>query len=289
MPAPVFAGHQARESCKPLARRNFLTGMFMPKLVNTSEPFTTLQNRFANALREGKNDSLFSGIEERRMAVYQSLFFNNIHGLLSKAFPVVRKILGEDAWKQTVREFYSSHRCQTPLFPRVGGEFVSWLASIKPQELPYPFIAELAHYEYMEVLVDTADCLVSRQRYADDIGSLLEKPGQVLKTNPSATLLQYHYPVHKLSPDFLPEQALDTPVNLLVYRRHDHRTCFMQLNMANAVVLSKLESNPASFQALCDELSSSGVEDEQVFLSLKTQLIEFVEKEVLFLATNEAG
>lgn len=248
------------------------------------QDFSLIQNRFANALREGRQDPLFANIETRRLDVYQSLFFNNISSLLARGFPVIRKILGEAEWKQQLRRFYQQHRCQTPLFPKIGGEFVAWLSACPVEQLPYAFLPELAHYEYMEVLVDTADCVVPERREQDE-DALLDRPGTRLALNPTAVLLQYRYPVHRLSPDYLPAEPPAAASNLLVYRRHDHETRFMALSLANAMVLSRLEAEAAGFDALCAALSSSGLdlEDEQLRLSLRQQLIELLGKEVLFI------
>ena len=47
-----------------------------------------------------------AGIEERRLAVYRDLLFNNIEGLLAGNFPVVSELLGEQRWTALVRDFY---------------------------------------------------------------------------------------------------------------------------------------------------------------------------------------
>jgi len=67
------------------------------------------------------------GIEDRRLAVYRELLYNNLQGLLAGNFPVVRRTLGDEAWHALVRAFYAGHRCHTPLFTEIGREFVRWL------------------------------------------------------------------------------------------------------------------------------------------------------------------
>ena len=75
------------------------------------------QSAFAAHLRDPAANPPPPGIEPRRMAIYRDLFFNNIAGLLAANFPVIRRTLGEDAWRALVRRFYSTHRSRTPLFP----------------------------------------------------------------------------------------------------------------------------------------------------------------------------
>jgi len=67
------------------------------------------------------------GIEDRRLAVYRELLYNNLQGLLAGNFPVIRGTLGDEAWHALVRAFYAGHRCHTPLFTEIGREFVRWL------------------------------------------------------------------------------------------------------------------------------------------------------------------
>ena len=50
------------------------------------------------------------GIEERRLAIYRDLFFNNIESLLAGNFPVIRQTLGDDAWRRLVRRPGSPRR-----------------------------------------------------------------------------------------------------------------------------------------------------------------------------------
>ena len=57
-------------------------------------------------------------IEDRRLAIYRDLFYNNIEGLLAGNFPVIREILADEAWNDLIRAFYRDHLCKTHLFPR---------------------------------------------------------------------------------------------------------------------------------------------------------------------------
>ena len=67
------------------------------------------------------------GIEERRLRVYRELVFNNLQGLLTGTFPVLRKTLREREWHTLLRDFLTHHRSETPLFTRLGLEFVAFL------------------------------------------------------------------------------------------------------------------------------------------------------------------
>ena len=60
--------------------------------------FQRHQYAFAAHIRDPEHNPAPTGIEDRRMAIYRSLFFNNVSQLLAKTFPVLHQILGAEAW-----------------------------------------------------------------------------------------------------------------------------------------------------------------------------------------------
>ena len=55
--------------------------------------FQRKQYAFAAHIRDPDGAPAPEGIEDRRIAIYRDLFFNNVSQLLSNTFPVLRKIL----------------------------------------------------------------------------------------------------------------------------------------------------------------------------------------------------
>jgi len=58
--------------------------------------FQQEQYRFTAHIRDPEKNPAPDTIEDRRMAVYRDLFYNNVEGFLSRSFPVLRKIF---SWK----------------------------------------------------------------------------------------------------------------------------------------------------------------------------------------------
>jgi hypothetical protein len=105
-------------------------------------------------LRDPQASPAPEGFEDRRLAVYRELLFNNIEGLLSGNFPVIRKLLGDERWKALIRDFYRDYRCHTPLFPEIAREFLRYLEARAEDGLAGrepSFLQELAHYEWVEL------------------------------------------------------------------------------------------------------------------------------------------
>ena len=86
-------------------------------------------------LRDPQGQPAPAGIEERRLAIYRDLLFNNVESLLAGNFPVIRRLLGESDWKLLVRDFFRDHRCQTPLFPELPREFLRFLEARRIQRI----------------------------------------------------------------------------------------------------------------------------------------------------------
>jgi hypothetical protein len=61
-----------------------------------------LQRDFAACIREPERDDLPPGVAARRMQVYRELFFNNVEGLLSSNFPVIRTLYADTAWNALI-------------------------------------------------------------------------------------------------------------------------------------------------------------------------------------------
>ena len=78
--------------------------------------FQETQFGFAAHLRDPAANPAPDDIEDRRMAIYRELFFNNVAGLLGRTFPVLHKILGAERWAIVMRDYFSRHQSHTPLF-----------------------------------------------------------------------------------------------------------------------------------------------------------------------------
>ena len=78
--------------------------------------FQRKQYEFAAHIRDPQNAPAPDGIEDRRMAIYRNLFFNNLRNLLATFYPVLRKLHDDDHWNRFIRHFMQVHRAQTPYF-----------------------------------------------------------------------------------------------------------------------------------------------------------------------------
>lgn len=202
--------------------------------------FRDVQRQFALHMRSPSQNPAPEGLEDRRLAIYRRLIFNNIRTLLSKNFPVLKEVFGEQRWNQVIRDFIVRHRAKTPLFPEVAREFLQYLqANRDGVDQDLPFLLELAHYEWVELalLMDNND---PEQIECDRSGDLLTN---IPLFSPVAWTLGYNWPVHQLRPDYLPKQQPEKPTWLMVYRNAHERISFMELTQATARLCQLLQDN----------------------------------------------
>lgn len=195
------------------------------------------------------------GIEARRLAVYRQLFLGNITALLSGAFPVLSESLGAQRWQALVEAFYAEHRCRTPLFTEVAGEFVGYLEQTSA-DLP-EWAAELAHYEWVETALLLGE---DREADHDPEGDLLDG---VPLLSASAWPLAYAWPVADIGPGHLPDEAPDAPTLLLARRGEDQQVHFSRLApLAHALLVSLQRWQLTGREHLQALVEISGVEPE---------------------------
>ncbi|MCZ6560555.1 MAG: putative DNA-binding domain-containing protein [Gammaproteobacteria bacterium] len=203
-------------------------------------PFQKLQHEFAAHIRDPESQPAPAGIEDRRMKIYRDLFFNNLVKLLAGTFPVLSKILGDERWRVLVRQYFSTHRSQTPYFLEVPKDFLGYLQNEhKATGDDLPFMNELAHYEWVELAlqIDTREFDLSD---IDPDGDL--SAGRPV-LSPLAWVLAYAYPVHRISPTNQPQSPAEQGTFLVVYRDRDDKVGFMEINAVTARLLELLQDD----------------------------------------------
>ncbi len=202
--------------------------------------FQDKQYSFAAHIRDPENTVAPAGIEDRRMAIYRDLFFNNLYSLLGTFYPVLRKICSDQQWRHAIRGFMKVHRAKTPYFLQLPEEFLSFLQNeYHSLDEEFPFLTELAHYEYAELALRVSDEENDLDGVSPNGDLLAETPVK----SELAWAFAYHYPVHRISSDFLPREPDAQPTYLAIYRRSDDKVSFLELNAVTAALLDAVENN----------------------------------------------
>lgn len=210
--------------------------------------FSDYQAAFAARIRDPKQARRPPGAPAKRMRVYEELLFNNLESFLLACYPITRKILGARAWKQTVRRFFSEHRCHSPLFRDIPKAFLDWVETRHTSLFPArPFLAEFMHYEWLELSVSVTPDEPDPAAVDPDGDLLRGRPA----LHPTARVACYHYPVHRIGPRFKPA-APDTEAHCyLLFRDASDDLRFMLLNPLSARLVTLLgKHQPSGREAL---------------------------------------
>ena len=251
----------------------------MPK---PPERLAALQKRFADHIRDPEGNPAPEGIEERRLAIYRRLFFNNLSSLFGANFPVARKIVPDARWRELVRAFMIDHRATTPLFPEIGREFVRFLAEHPEEHGEWPFLAELCHWQFLATCVRN-DQAEPASVPADPRGDLLDGRPVV---NPTLRLAQYRWPVHEIDADHVPGEP--RAVVLAIHRKSDDRLGRMQINAMTARLLELLQENSGitGQESLSRLAAETGHSDEGSLVEHGKALLEKLRDRELLLGVR---
>ncbi|MGV6818433.1 MAG: HvfC family RiPP maturation protein [Thiotrichales bacterium] len=202
--------------------------------------FQQSQLDFTAHIRNPESSPRPADVEERRMAIYRELLFNNVKGFIDSGFPVLKSLYPEQAWLKLVREFFGQHKCKTPYFSQIAEEFVGFLQNEhQPDRYDPPFLAQLAHYEWIELALMVSDLEIDENSISRN-GDLL---AAIPVVSPLATLQNYAWPVHQISAAQIPEMPAETPVYLIVYRDRKDKVGFIEANPVTARLFLLAQEN----------------------------------------------
>ncbi|MET0580716.1 MAG: putative DNA-binding domain-containing protein [Pseudoxanthomonas sp.] len=246
-----------------------------------AETLREQQFELAAHLRDPDAHAPPPGLEDRRLSIYRELFFNNIEGLLSGNFPVIRKTLGEQRWKSLAREFYARHRSHTPLFAEIGREFIRFLQErTGPASGDPAWLAEMAHYEWVELGLQIADDEIPAH---DAGGDLLEG---IPVVSPTAWALAYDWPVQHIGPDYQPDAPPDTPTLVLVRRDAQYGIRFAEISPLVYRLLEILRAGEGSGRQALERLAGeAGVPEIDGFIGQGHAMLVRMHEEGTLLGT----
>ncbi len=244
--------------------------------------FKSKQDEFAAYIRDPQKNPAPADVKESRMIMYRELFFNNIEGFLSGNFPVLRKILNDQQWFALVQDFFVKHPCQSPHFSQIPEEFLDYLQKERDGSGDFPFMLELAHYEWVEMALSIAKEEVVSSNL--DLNNFLK---QSVSLSPLAWPLAYQYPVHKIAPVFLPLVAPEQLTFLIVYRNSEDNVNFIEITPMTYRLLEIIQEHEKLLVEDCLQqvAKESNYPDPKLIIAGGLQILkELAEKTIIILA-----
>lgn len=216
------------------------------------------QRALAARIRQPTQQPLLDGISAERMAVYETLFFNNIEGFISGAFPVLRRLFEASRWQRLVRCFIAEHQAHTPYFLQISQEFLVWLQQGYVAEVgDPPFMLELAHYEWVELALDVSDAQMPAQGWS-----------------PLAWPLAYQWPVQRIGVDYQPATPPAEPTCLLVWRDTQDKVRFMQVSPFAYQLAARLQAGTEAALALHELAQQNGLNPDATYFANAQSLLD---------------
>lgn len=208
--------------------------------------FNAKQREFAAYIRNPGQNPAPADVAAPRVAMYRELFFNNIDNFLSSNFPVIRALLDDRQWFELAQDFFANHTCQSPYFSEIPEEFIAFLQQERNNPDDFPFLLELAHYEWVEMALSIAkeDLVVNPQ----NLDNLLDRRIQL---SPLAWPLAYQYPVHKIAPGFLPVEPPAQATFLIVHRDLQDDVNFLEITPMTYRLLAIVQDRQPLLTADC--------------------------------------
>jgi hypothetical protein len=220
--------------------------------------FQQLQARMSQAVRNPRagyntHDLAGNSIEQRRISIYQNLFFNNIEQFFSHLFPVCRRLLSNEQWHDLIKDYVQNHYAHTPLFHQLGQEFLQYLKnqqhnpsfSEKTNPVSPSGLLELAHYEWVELGLSVLDNETQQNQELAKKNST--DTNLTYQLSDEVWPLFYNYAVHQTTTNNDNPTLAAVPTFLLAQRiinQDDQKVIFHVLTPALYMFLMCFQSQP---------------------------------------------
>lgn len=209
-----------------------------------------IQTEMASYCRNGEMPEIPGAVKER-LPHYRRLVYNVVSDTLETAFPILNSRISEDVWKDMVHDFFSHHKCSTPLLWQLPYEFYAY-AKAKSYAVKYhlPWLIDLLYFEWLEVEL----FMMEDKAYPDfkRKGDLFNDP---LAVNPECRLVKFDYPVH--SKEMMhADQEKGTYYILLFRDKESGSVQFISLSILFAMLVESLIHNKVPLRKIVKEAAS---------------------------------
>jgi hypothetical protein len=205
--------------------------------------FQAVQRQFLAHLRNPGQQPLPTGFAPQGVALYTDLLFNKFNDSLTTCFPVTHAILGEKAWQQLLKSFIARHRCLSPYYRQIPDEFIQYLQAEWVNHTGLPYLPELAHFEWVELILAITDAEPVVQ-YESSVNDWLAYHPVFA---PVLQLLHYAYPVQRINENYQPATPPEQATHILGFRDKDDAVQFIELNPATARLVEILQDTDDSY------------------------------------------
>jgi len=227
----------------------------------------------------------------RGSRLYRDLVsFGNLE-TMSSIFPVCRKLLGEKRFSLTVEDYVRRNPPEHFRLNRIGQRFPDYLRRLSEVSVAFPFIAELADYEWLELM------LMEDAREGFRTGDFPPRDSDQWEClapvlNPVLEIRRYDYRIPDLAKEIDREGApVSTgirPTAVVVFREPEsQRIRFLELAAVPLALLCQLRRHRCSYLELLERLECMFVEiSADEFVANIAHLLKFFYMEGVLLGSE---
>ena len=178
--------------------------------------------------------------------MYADLLYNKFDESLAACFPVIHRILPPDDWRALLLDFIAEHRCLSPYYRQIPDEFVQYLQQERDRADDLPFLAELAHFEWIELqlLIAESEPITIKPLTSEQLLFGIPVFAPVMQ------LLHYQWPVQNIGLHALPTEPPATTTHILGFRDSDDQVQFIALSPSTVYLIELLNNGLTGEQAL---------------------------------------
>ncbi|MFK5949003.1 MAG: putative DNA-binding domain-containing protein [Methylococcales bacterium] len=268
--------------------------MQLPPVISTINDalpeFQQYQHRFVDYIRNPLKDGAVPGLLPVKSNIYAKLLFSKIEGSLDNCFPISCQLLGSECWQQLIKNFISEHQCKSPLYREIPDEFIDYLMNDQSDIVLPEFIIELAHFEWMELVLETEKAMPSKPCFPMTDNILDITP----MLNPVLHLLYYHYPVQNISssnPYWKNWESRSKPYSqdviiLAGLRDNNDKVQFIEINRVTAHLIELAQEELSSGKQLLLELAAAmHYGDHETILPFGTDILKQLEQQHIIIGS----
>jgi len=202
------------------------------------------QRSLANYCRTGEYTPI-PGVKEKNVGRYRQLIFNNVKGSLESAYPLTHNLLAQEEWEELTHEFFSSHKCQSPMVWQMPKELYEYVLETNYKLADkYPFLIDLLLFEWKEVevyMMEDIEPYPFTEKRINDAGLVL---------NPEIQVLSLEYPVHLKNAKDITKKDKGHYFVSLHREPETGRILFTNMHYPHVQVIEKLAQEPVNFEEL---------------------------------------
>jgi uncharacterized protein len=238
------------------------------------------------------DNNLLQSADAKGVGLYGRMISYGHHDVMDSIFPYCSQLLG-DTWQEAVDDYLIHYPPDHYNLNKICRHFSEYLLKHGQQYLQrYPFLAELADYEWLELEKIDENLVITR---GDDSG--ISTPDQIVTlgpiVNPTLTVRHYRYPIADIAAKLENGKKVRRKVpakatHLAIYRDPEsHRARFLELGAAAATIVETAHTENGNYQSLLQLAVSLTPElpPDQAVLDF-LQLIEDLQTALLFTGSQ---